>query len=36
VRDRTRTEVEKGLTEEQRWKRAGLTPDGQVIEKSAE
>lgn len=36
VRDRTRTAVEKGLTEEQRWKRAGLTQDGQVIEKSAE
>ena len=36
VRDRTRTAVEKGLTEEQRWKRAGLTQEGQVIEKSAE
>ena len=36
VRDRTRKAVEKGLTDEQRWKRAGLTQDGQVIEKSAE
>jgi hypothetical protein len=38
VRNRTRVPDEEGekLSEEERWKRLGLTPDGKVIEKYAE
>ncbi len=36
VRDRTPKPAEKGLTEAERWRRAGLTPDGRPIEKLAE
>mgnify|MGYP007063455825 CR=1 FL=1 len=36
VRDRTPKPVEKGLSQEERWRRAGLTKDGRVIEKNAE
>lgn len=38
VRDRTRVrdEVSPTLTEEQRWERVGLTPDGKVLEKYAQ
>jgi hypothetical protein len=32
IRDRTPPPVVKGLTEEERWRRAGLTPDGQQID----
>ena len=36
IRDRRRKPAEAGLTEAQRWKRAGLTPTGQVIENDAQ
>ncbi len=37
VRDETPAPAEPGLTQEERWKRAGLTPDGKkVIESKAE
>lgn len=36
VRDRTRKPAEPGLTEAERWRRAGLTPKGEVIEDQAE
>jgi hypothetical protein len=32
IRDRTPPPVVRGLTEEERWRRAGLTPDGQQID----
>jgi hypothetical protein len=35
VRDRTPQPAEPGLSESERWNRAGLTPDGDVIEKTA-
>lgn len=36
VRDRTKKPAEQGLTEAERWRRLGLTPDGRVIENKAE
>ena len=36
IRNRSRQPADEGLTEAQRWKRAGLTPDGRGIEKTAE
>jgi hypothetical protein len=36
VRDKTRKPADKGLSEKERWKRAGLTPDGKVIKEQAE
>ena len=36
VRDKTRKPADKGLTQKERWKRAGLTPDGKVLKESAE
>jgi hypothetical protein len=36
VRDRTPKPADEGLTEAERWRRAGLTPDGRPIEKLAE
>jgi hypothetical protein len=35
VRDRRRAPAEKGPSEEQRWKRVGLTPDGRVLKEHA-
>ena len=32
VRDTTPAPVEPGLTEEQRWQKAGLTPSGQIAD----
>lgn len=36
VRDRTPKPVDQGLTEAERWRRAGLTPDGRAIEGQGE
>lgn len=36
VRDRARLPVEQGLTEEERWRRAGRTRDGKVLREQAE
>ena len=36
IRDRRRKEAEPGLSEEERWRRAGLTTDGQVVENQAQ
>lgn len=36
VRDRTPLPVEEGLTVEERWRQAGMTPDGKVLPEQAE
>ena len=36
VRDRTPKPVEPGLSERERWERAGMTPEGKVIKNKAE
>ena len=36
VRDRTPKPAEPGLSERERWERAGMTPDGKVIKNKAE
>ena len=36
VRDRTPPPVEEGLTEEERWRQAGMTPDGKVLPEQAQ
>lgn len=36
VRDRTRPPVEEGLSVEERWRRAGMTPDGKVLPEQAQ
>ena len=36
VRDRTPPPVEEGLSVEERWRRAGMTPDGKVLPDQAE
>jgi hypothetical protein len=36
IRNRSRPPAERGISEDERWRRAGLTPDGRVIEKKAE
>ena len=36
IRDKTRKPAEQGLTEAERWRRAGLTPQGEMIDNQAE